>query len=224
MKFKGMAGVFALVACVGCGDTMSNNPPTTNPGNSPVGTTGSTDQSAPVQIEGDRAGQVPVGQQLDVRLQSSLSSATATPEQRFEATTAVDMMQGNRVLIPAGSVVRGVVSNVEKAGNIDRKGALTLAFDRITINGREYEMRGMATQVFESGGIREEAATLGTAGAVGAIVGGIIGGMQGAIIGAAVGTGGVIAATEGKDIELPAGTIVRVRLDSPLQVRSSVSR
>jgi hypothetical protein len=212
-----MAGVFALVACVGCGDTLQNNPPTTNPGDSPVGTTGTT--SAPVQVGSDRAGHIPVGQELDVRLQSSLSSATATEEQRFEATTAVDLMQGDRVLIPAGSVVRGVVSNVEKAGNIDRTGSLTLAFDRVTVNGRDHEIRGMATQVFESRGIREEAATVGTAGAVGAIVGGIIGGVKGAIIGAAVGSGGVIAATEGKDIDLPAGTIVRVRLDTPLDVR-----
>ena len=217
MKLRSMAGVVALVACVGCGDMMQSNPPTTTP-DTPVGTTG-TDSSAPVQVQGDRTGQIPVGQELDVRLQTSLSSATATPEQRFDATTAVDLMQGDRVLIPAGSRVRGVVSSVEKAGNIDRKGSLTLAFDRITVNGREHEFRGMASQVFESRGIRDEAAKVGTAGAVGAIVGGIIGGMKGAIIGAAVGTGGVIAATEGKDIDLPAGTIVRVRMDTPLQMR-----
>jgi hypothetical protein len=214
-----MAGVFALVACVGCADMMGNNPPTTTPDSTPTGTTGTRDPSAPVQVEGNRTGQIPVGQEMDVRLQSSLSSATATAEQRFEATTAVDLMQGDRVLIPAGSVVRGVVSRVEKAGNIDRSGSLTLAFDRITVNGRDHELRGMATQVFESRGIREEGRTVGTAGAVGAIVGGIIGGLKGAILGAVVGTGGVIAATEGKDIELPAGTIVRVRLDTPLELR-----
>jgi hypothetical protein len=39
------------------------------------------------------------------------------------------------------------------------------------------------------------------------------------LIGAAVGTGGVIAATEGKDIELPAGTIIRIRLDTPVQIK-----
>jgi hypothetical protein len=77
----------------------------------------------------------------------------------------------------------------------------------------------MATEAFESRGIREEAGTVGTAGVVGAIVGGVIGGVKGAIIGAAVGGGGVIAATEGKDIELPSGTIVRVRLDSPVEIR-----
>ena len=218
MRLRSMAGMFALAACVGCGDMMQNNPPSTTPDSQPVGTAGSN-PSAPVQVEGDRMGQIPVGQEIDVRLQSALSSGTATAEQRFEATTAANLMQGDRVLIPAGSRVRGVVSQVEKAGNIDRKGSLTLAFDRITVNGREHEFRGLATQVFESGGIRDEAATVGTAGAVGAIVGGIIGGVKGAIIGAAVGSGGVIAATEGKDIELPAGTIVRVRLDTPLQLR-----
>jgi hypothetical protein len=156
---------------------------------------------------------------MDVRLQTELSSATATAEQRFEATTAVDLEQNGRVLVPAGSTVRGVVSSVNPAGRIDRSGSMTLAFDRITVSGREYPIRAMATQAFESGGIREEAGTVGTAGAVGAIVGGIIGGLKGALIGAVVGSGGVIAATEGKDVELPAGTIIRIRLDSAVRIR-----
>jgi hypothetical protein len=162
---------------------------------------------------------IPVGQELDVRLQTTLNSGTATTEQRFEATTAVDLMQGDAVLVPAGSTVGGIVRSVEPAGKVDRSGSMTLAFDRITVRGREYSMRAMATQAFESGGIREEVGTVGGAAAVGAIVGGIIGGVKGAIIGAAVGGGGVIAATDGKDINLPAGTIVRIRLDSPLRLR-----
>ena len=212
------AGVTALAICVGCATTTQETS-TTYPGDRPVGTTGTVESREPAQVQGDRLGQVPVGQELDVRLQTALSSATATPEQRFTATTAVDLMQGDRVLIPAGSTVRGIVSSVDKAGNIDRSGRLTLAFDRITVRGRDHEFRGMATQVFESGGIRDEVGTVGTAGAVGAIVGGILGGVKGALIGAAVGSGGVIAATEGKDIDLPPGTIVRVRLDTPLQIR-----
>jgi hypothetical protein len=208
----------ALVACVGCGDMMRSNPPATSP-DPTVGTTGTTDPSAPTQVSGSEQGVVPVGQELDVRLQTPLSSATATAEQRFEATTAVDLMQGNDVLIPAGSVVRGVVSSVQKAGNIDRSGELTLAFDQVVVNGREYPFRGLATRAFESGGIREEGRTVGTAGAVGAIVGGILGGLKGAILGATIGAGGVIAATEGKDVELPAGTIIRIRVDTPIELR-----
>jgi hypothetical protein len=49
-------------------------------------------------------------------------------------------------------------------------------------------------------------------------VGGILGGLEGAIIGAAVGAGGVIAATEGQDVVLPAGTIMRIRMDRPAEV------
>lgn len=207
-RMQTMTGIAALVTCVGCA-TMSNNP-------QPVGTAGT---AGPTQVDTSAPGTVPVGQLMDVRLQTPLSSATAQPEQRFEATTATDLMQGSTVLIPGGSTVRGVVSSVDPAGRVDRSGSLTLAFDRITVKGREYPMRAMATQVFESRGIREEGKTVGTAGAVGAIVGGIIGGLEGALIGAAVGSGGVIAATEGKDIELPPGTIIRIRLDSPVTIR-----
>lgn len=216
--FRHMAGVCALVACVGCAGAMNDNPPVSSP-DQPVGTMGTGSVNDPTQVNSSDRGVVPVGQQMDVRLQGALSSGTATTEQRFEATTAADLMQGDRVLIPAGSTVRGIVRGVDKAGNIDRTGRLTLAFDQIVVNGREYPMRAMATEVFESGGIREEGRTVGTAGAVGAIVGGILGGLKGALLGAVVGSGGVIAATEGKDVELPAGAIVRIRLDSPLQLR-----
>lgn len=214
-----MALVGAFVFCVGCADAMGDNPPTTYPQDRPVGTTGSTLPQEPTQVEGARRGEIPVGQELDVRLQTALSSATATPEQRFETTTVVDLKQGETVLVPAGSKVRGVVSSVDKAGRVDRSGRLTLAFDQVVINGREQPIRAMAAEVFESKGIREEGKTVGTAGAVGAIVGGIIGGVKGAIIGAAVGGGGVIAATEGKDVELRPGTIIRIRLDEPVQLR-----
>jgi hypothetical protein len=47
----------------------------------------------------------------------------------------------------------------------------------------------------------------------------VLGGVKGAILGAVIGAGGAIAATDGKDINLPAGAIVRVRLDSAVNVR-----
>jgi len=218
MRKIGLLGV--LLTAIGCASSAQSTPEyTPTPGQTPVGTSGTVRPEGPAQINDSRPGTIPVGQELDVRLQDSLSSGTATTEQRFQATTAVDLMQGDRVLVPAGSTVRGIVSSVQQAGKVDRVGKLTLAFDQITVNGRSMPMRGMATQVFESGGIKDEVKTIGTAGGVGAIVGGIIGGAKGALIGAIVGTGGVIAATEGKEIELPAGTIVRVRLDSPIVVR-----
>jgi hypothetical protein len=165
------------------------------------------------------SGVIPVGQEIDVRLQTELSSATAQIEDRFEATTVVDVYRGNEVLIPAGSVLRGVVRTVDKATRTDRKGQLTVSFDQITVRGRVYPMRGTVSQALESEGIKGEAARIGTGSAVGAIIGGIIGGVKGALLGVLIGGGGTIAATEGKDVTLPAGTILRVRLDTPPNVR-----
>ena len=68
-----------------------------------------------------------------MRLEPELTSDTAQVEDRFDATTVVDLYQGKRVLIPAGSAMRGVVSSVNKASRTDRKGSLTVAFDQITV-------------------------------------------------------------------------------------------
>jgi hypothetical protein len=177
----------------------------------PVGSAGRSTSESGLEI--------PVGTEFDVRLQSALNSGTAQVEDRFEATTLVDVSQGDRVLIPAGSVMRGVISSVNKAGRLDRKGSLTVAFDQVTVRGRDYPLRATVTQALESEGIKGETAKIGTAAGVGAIIGGILGGFKGALAGILIGGGGTIAATEGEDVELPAGTVLRVRLDAPLQLR-----
>lgn len=164
-----------------------------------------------------RAGIVPVAAQLDVRLQTWLNSGTATLEQRFEATTILDYAVGGAVLIPAGSIVRGFVSSVRAAGKIDRRGSLTLSFDELRIGARSYKLRASVTQAID-GKTGDDARRIGAGAVVGAILGGIIGGGKGALVGVLVGGGGTMAATEGTDVDLPAGTILRVRIDQPLEV------
>ncbi len=161
---------------------------------------------------------VPGGTQFDVRLERTLSSESAQVEDRFEATTMVDLRNDNRVLVPAGSTMRGVVTSVQRPAHIERKGSLTVMFDQIRINGRTYPIHGVVEQALESGGYKEDAGKIGAGAGVGAILGAILGGAKGALAGILVGGGGVIAATEGKDVTLPAGTVLRVRLDSDLNV------
>ena len=124
-----------------------------------------------------------------------------------------------RVLVPAGSTMRGVVTSVTKATRLDRTGRLSVSFDRLTINHRSYPIRATVTQALESQGIRGEAERIGIGAGAGAILGAILGGAKGALAGILIGGGGTIAATEGKDVELPAGTILRVRFDAPLNVQ-----
>src|SRR5262245_516444 len=163
---------------------------------------------------------VPVGTEFDVRLQNPLSSGTSQVEDRFEATTLVDLRDANgRVIVPAGSVMRGVVSGVTKAGRIERKGAMTVAFDRITMKGRSYPIRATVTQALESEGIAGEKEKIGIGAGAGAILGAILGGAKGALAGILIGGGSTIAATEGTDVDLPVGTVLRVRMDSPLTLR-----
>jgi len=166
-----------------------------------------------------RRNEVPAGTELDVRLERELNSETAQIEDRFTATTVADLYQGNTVLIPAGSTLRGVVSSVQKATRTERKGALTVAFDQITVNGRTYPIHGTVTQAIESEGMKGEIGKIGAGAGVGAIIGGIIGGTKGALLGVLIGGGGTIAATEGKDVTLPPGTVLRVKLDQALAVR-----
>ena len=46
-----------------------------------------------------------------------------------------------RAIVPAGSVIRGVVSAVTKLDASSGKGVLAVAFDRITVSGRSYTVR-----------------------------------------------------------------------------------
>ena len=91
--------------------TPSQEPPT-NPESSRTNRDYPRDSSRPAGTVGrtSNPNEVPSGTEFDVRLEKTLSSGTAQIEDRFEATTLVDLMNGDRVLVPAGSVMRGVVS------------------------------------------------------------------------------------------------------------------
>ena len=162
--------------------------------------------------------EIPVGTEIDVRLQNALNSGTNQVEDRFEATTLVDVGVNSRIVIPAGSLMRGVLTQVEPATRTNRTARMTVSFDQVTVNGQPYAIRGTVTQAIEGEGIKGETARIGTGAGVGAIIGGILGGFKGALAGILIGGGGTIAATEGKEVQLPQGAVLRVRLDSPAYV------
>lgn len=178
--------------------------------------------SGPETVRSRNANEIPVGTEFDVRLQTPLSSRTAQVEDKFEATTAVDLQdERGRVLVPAGSVMGGVVSSVTRATRLERTGKLTVSFDRVTIDRRSYPIRATVTQALESEGIRGEAERIGIGAGAGAILGAILGGAKGAAIGATAGAGGGTAAVMAGDrstATLPAGTPMTVRILQPVTV------
>ena len=162
--------------------------------------------------------EVPVGTEMDVRLIDSLDSGTAMVEDRFEGTTIEDLRVDGRVAIPAGSAVRGVVTAVDQATRTNRTARMTLSFDQVTVNGQAHPIRGTLTEAVEGSGIKGEAGRLGVGAGAGAVIGGLLGGVKGALLGVAIGGAGTLAATEGKEVRVPQGSVLRVRLDSPVQM------
>ena len=165
--------------------------------------------------------EIPTGTEIDVRLTDALDSGTAKVEDRFEATTLVDLNVDGRLAVPAGSVTRGVITAVEPATRTNRTARLTVSFDQVTVDGRAYPIRGTVTQALEGEGIRGEAGRVGAGAGVGAILGGILGGFKGAMAGILIGGGGTIAATEGKELRLPQGSVLRVRFDSAARISTA---
>ena len=142
---------------------------------------------------------IPAGTEMDVRLSNRLHSGTAEVEDRFEATTLLDVNVQSRTVVPAGAIVRGVVTAVERATRTNRTARLSISFDQITVNGRAYPLRGTVTRAIEGDGIKGEAGRISTGAGVGAVLGGILGGFKGALGGILIGAGGTIAATNPMD-------------------------
>jgi hypothetical protein len=203
------------------GDATNASTPPPAPAAAPAPQAPRSTTNTPAATPAAGTGQIPVGTELDVRVGTRLNSGTAAVEDRFEATTLVDFNSGGRTLVPAGSVMRGVVTSVEPGTRTNRTARMTLSFDQLTVNGRAYPMRGTVTQAIEGEGIKGETARVGTGAGVGAIIGGILGGFKGALAGILIGAGGTLAATEGKEVDLPAGSVLRVRVDQPVQINTS---
>ena len=90
---------------------------------SPRGPTVSDSDRRPNRVASTEDADVPVGTELDVRLQqpAQLGDGAGRGSLRSDHDGR-SATSGDRVLIPAGSVMRGVVSSVNKAGRLERKG------------------------------------------------------------------------------------------------------
>jgi hypothetical protein len=163
--------------------------------------------------------EVPAGTEMNVRLSTKLNSGRVHVEDRFEATTLDELKIGGRTVVPAGSVMRGIVSSVEPASRTNRTARMTLAFDQLTVNGQAYPIRSHVTQAIAGEGLKGETTRIAVGAGLGAVIGGLLGGAKGVAAGTAIGGGGTVAATDGKQVELPQGAVLRTSLDAPVQIQ-----
>jgi len=156
------------------------------------------------------------GTRLQVRLEEPLSSATARVEDRFDATLYAPARDEGQIILPAGTVLRGVVTAVEPAERPSKEGRLELLFDRVYLGNSSYDLKATVEEIGDKGPNKAEKAGIGAV--LGGVLGGILGGQTGAIVGVVAGGAGAVVGTKGEQAVLPTGTILIVRLEETLDL------
>jgi hypothetical protein len=158
---------------------------------------------------------VPEGATLSLVLETAMSSETSRAGDRVVAKLAEDVSVGETVVVPAGSEIRGRVTQAVPSGRVKTRARLAFDFDTLVLHGKEHAIGTRAIDITAGDTHKKDAVTIGIGAGAGAIVGAIAKGGKGAavgtLIGGAAGTGVVLANT-GKEVELGAGSRVTVRL------------
>ena len=167
---------------------------------------------------------IPAGTELPIVLDTSVGSKTSRVEQPVRAHLSRAIVIDGRSAIPEGSTVSGVVTDAKPSAKVKGRAHLAVRFNSIVPRGSDerYQIETAAVGRTAPATKKNDAIKIGAPAAGGAIIGGIIGGGKGAAIGAAAGGGAgtaVVLSTTGKEVSLPAGSVLRLRLAAPLTIR-----
>ncbi|MGA8743240.1 MAG: hypothetical protein WB561_18780 [Terracidiphilus sp.] len=184
---------------------------------------------------------VPAGTKVLLQLRSSLNTKSARAGDGVYLASAFPVVVGNRVMIPSGVFVQGVVDRVVRAGRMTGKSQLDMHFTSIIFpNGSVAEIPGVVSglpgaskqDVKNGEGTIEQDKDKGrnagktaeialpTGATVGSIAGissghSLAGGLGG--LGAGLATVGIVSLfTRGADVNIEAGTQVEMVLQRPL--------
>ena len=162
---------------------------------------------------------VPAGTPISVALDGDVTTRTARIGDPVDAHVATTVTLDGRNAIPAGTRVRGTVSEVVSGSDqIGGTPTLGLRFDGIELQpGRTLGISGTLHEQGKSDTARDTAKIAGGA-LVGAIIGKQIGDSKGRLIGGLLGGAAGVAAAKktGTEVVLPAGTTFTVVLDQSL--------
>jgi hypothetical protein len=185
---------------------------------------------------------VPAGTKVLLELKSAINTKSAKPGDGVYLTSTFPVVVGNRVMIPSGVYVQGVIDRVVRPGRIKGKAQLDMHFTSIIFaNGSVVEIPGMIDSLPGAkkqtvkddgeGTVQQEGQKGRNAGEVakiaiptGAGVGAIGGVSQGhpitgglAGVGAGLATVGLVSLfTRNAELDIPTGTQVEMVLQRPL--------
>ncbi|MGC9197486.1 MAG: hypothetical protein ACP5E5_00945 [Acidobacteriaceae bacterium] len=179
--------------------------------------------------------ELPIGTKLNATLQQPISTQTTQRGSRFAAQLTTDVSYNGVVLLPAGSIVYGVVSRIHGGRAMEGPAAIRLQPNSVALpDGTVYPLKAdvtgldhyTASHVDPEGTIVANTHPGQTAAAVGltttsaVVAGAVIGGGVGALVGLGVGAGAVTVwwIKHDRHQELPTGTAMVFTLDTPLHL------
>lgn len=190
---------------------------------------------------------IPEGTKVLLELRSGINTKSARPGDGVYLASTFPVTVGNRVIIPAGVYVQGVIDEVVRPGRFHQKAQLNMHFTSMIFpNGSVIEIPGMVnslpgskTQSIQGreGTIQEDNSNKGhnagetakvaiPAGAgIGSISGlpsdhPLAGGLAG--VGAGLAAAGIVALfTRNADVNIPSGSQVEMVIQHPIEIQQS---
>lgn len=173
-----------------------------------------------------------------VRMNEKISSGSAKVGDRFTTTVVDPVYAGGVEVVPAGSIIHGRVTMVDRASRRSKAGSMGVKFVSIEMpNGATHSINGALTsleaddvnvdnesEVEGRSATKRNAVFIGGGAATGALIGAIAGGGKGAGIGAGLGAGLGIAGSlyaKGKEAEVEPGTEFGVILNRAVTLPAS---
>jgi hypothetical protein len=164
---------------------------------------------------------IPAGTPIGVRLQNSISSASANSGDHFDAVIDEDVVVDGHVAIPKGANATGRVVTAKNSGRLHNPGYLRLVLDSVSVNGKDVPVQ--TSSIFAQGGSHKNRnlVMIGGGTAAGALIGGLAAGPKGALIGSAIGAGagtGTAYGTGKKEVGFAAERRLTFRVTQPLTI------
>ena len=194
----------------------------------PVATTGRTEASRaaePVPVAAAwREVTIPAGTLLAVTLDTSVGSDTSRVEEPVAAHLTRPIRVHGETVLAEGSRVGGVVTNATRSAKVKGRAHIAMRFNSLTPRGddQRYTISTASVGRTAPGTKQKDALEIGAPAAGGAIIGALLGGKKGALVGTAVGGGAgtaVVLSTRGKEVHLPKGAALTLRLAAPVTIR-----
>ncbi len=166
---------------------------------------------------------IPAGTNLAIRINQHISVKSSRAGEHFDGEVVEPVADANnRVLVPQGTPVAGIIDASHRRGHFKGASLLELRLTTMTLNGTRYPLDTRDLTRTKKGKGKRSAAFIGGGSGLGMLIGGVATGGVGLLVGGLAGAGAgtaVAGLTGNRDIEIPSESIMRFRLADDLVVR-----